>query len=88
VELIARHTTEGSKLPYERLLRDAIHGDPSLFTQDEAVEAAWRVVAPILDGGRPVVEYEPGTWGPSNSVTTLGELDAWHDPLPEASAPC
>jgi len=88
VELIARHTTEGSKLPYERLLRDAIHGDPSLFTQDEAVEAAWRVVAPILDSGKPVVEYEPGTWGPSNSVTTLGELDAWHDPLPEASAPC
>ena len=35
-------------LPYERLLRDALRGDPSLFTRDDSVEAAWRVIDPVL----------------------------------------
>src|SRR6266850_1104270 len=48
VELIARHHSESEKSPYERLLGDAIRGDPSLFTQDACVEAAWRVVDPVL----------------------------------------
>ena len=65
VELIARHHTESDKSPYERLLGDAVRGDTSLFTQDDCVEAAWRVVDPVLQ--RPVarcVQYDPGTWGP------------------------
>ncbi len=48
VELIARHHSESEKSPYERLLGDAIRGDPSLFPQDACVEAAWRVVDPVL----------------------------------------
>ena len=64
VELIARHNTQADKSPYERLLGDAVRGDTSLFTQDACVEAAWRVVDPVLSGGLPVAEYEPGTWGP------------------------
>ncbi len=65
VELIARHNTQTEKSPYERLLGDAIRGDRSLFTQDDSVEAAWRVVDPILTAGPPVIEYEQGTWGPA-----------------------
>ena len=48
VELIARHQSQSEKSPYERLLGDAVRGDTSLFTQDACVEAAWRVVDPVL----------------------------------------
>jgi glucose-6-phosphate 1-dehydrogenase len=88
VELIARHNTQEEKSPYERLLGDAVRGDTSLFTQDECVEAAWQVVEPILKGGLPVSEYEPGTWGPqaANDIVDAGET--WHDPQVEKSTPC
>jgi glucose-6-phosphate 1-dehydrogenase len=88
VELIARHHPEPEKSPYERLLGDAIRGDSSLFTQDDSVEAAWRVVDPVLTAGRPVLEYESGTWGPSAANEVVRGADAWHDPLPETSSPC
>jgi len=52
---------------YERLLGDAIAGDGTLFAGQEGVEAAWTVVQPILDLAKPVHEYEPGTWGPSEA---------------------
>jgi glucose-6-phosphate 1-dehydrogenase len=88
VELIARHHSESEKSPYERLLGDAIRGDTSLFTQDDSVEAAWRVVDPVLTAALPVLEYEPGTWGPSASADIVNAGDTWHDPVTEKSAPC
>ncbi|MEX0915784.1 MAG: glucose-6-phosphate dehydrogenase [Wenzhouxiangellaceae bacterium] len=84
-ELVARHATAGADLPYERLLRDAIHGDPSLFTRDESVEAAWRVVEPIIADASPVTTYEPGTWGPA---TIAPPPHGWRNPAPESSKPC
>src|SRR5450432_20197 len=85
VELIARHNTQADKSPYERLLGDAVRGDTSLFTQDDRVEAARRVVGPVLSGGLPVIEYQPGTWGPdaANKIVDAGET--WHDPQIEKS---
>jgi len=88
VELIARHNTQAEKSPYERLLGDAVRGDTSLFTQDDSVEAAWRVVDPILAGGLPVVEYEPGTWGPDAAAKIVDGGETWHDPQVEKSSPC
>ena len=88
VELIARHHSESEKSPYERLLGDAIRGDPSLFTQDACVEAAWRVVDPVLTAALPVREYEPGTWGPGASLDVVNDGDTWHDPVTERSLPC
>jgi glucose-6-phosphate 1-dehydrogenase len=88
VELIARHHSESEKSPYERLLGDAIRGDTSLFTQDDSVEAAWRVVDPVLTAAQPVLEYEPGTWGPAASTDVVNAGDTWHDPVTEKSAPC
>jgi glucose-6-phosphate 1-dehydrogenase len=88
VELIARHHSEREKSPYERLLGDAIRGDPSLFTQDACVEAAWRVVDPVLTAPLPVLEYEPGTWGPRASIDVVNDGDTWHDPVIERSLPC
>jgi glucose-6-phosphate 1-dehydrogenase len=88
VELIARHNTDAEKSPYERLLGDAVRGDTSLFTQDDCVEAAWRVVDPILSGGLPVVAYEPGTWGPKGAAEIVSDGETWHDPQVEKSSPC
>jgi glucose-6-phosphate 1-dehydrogenase len=58
---------------YERLLIDAIMGDPSLFTRSDEIEAAWSIVDPILNvwssnpEKSPVYKYERGTWGPSQA---------------------
>jgi glucose-6-phosphate 1-dehydrogenase len=88
VELIARHNTQAEKSPYERLLGDAVRGDTSLFTQDDCVEAAWRVVDPVLKAGLPVTEYQPGTWGPAAAGKIIDDGETWHDPQIEKSAPC
>ncbi|TBR15858.1 MAG: glucose-6-phosphate dehydrogenase [Rugosibacter sp.] len=88
VELIARHEPRSETLPYERLLRDALRGDPSLFTRDDSVEAAWRVIDPLLANAEPVREYEPGSWGPSAAEGIVVSEEGWHDPKPEETAPC
>jgi glucose-6-phosphate 1-dehydrogenase len=88
VELVARHALAGEKTPYERLLGDAIRGDASLFTRDDGVEAAWRVVDPIVHTAAPVEIYEPGTWGPAAARAVVGGDEGWHDPKPEVAPPC
>jgi len=88
VELVARHEPRSTHSPYERLLRDALRGDPSLFTRDDSVEAAWRVIEPVLGHSQPVHEYEPGSWGPSAAADLVVGDQRWHDPTPEESAPC
>ncbi len=88
VELIARHRAAGSKGPYERLLGDAIRGDSTLFTRDDSVEAAWRIVEPVLGASSPVLSYPPGTWGPSEAAAIIEGEEPWHDPQPEQSQPC
>jgi glucose-6-phosphate 1-dehydrogenase len=86
-ELIARHEPGSDQLPYDRLLHDAIRGDTSLFTRDDSVEAAWRVVDPVLGDAVPLSEYEPGTWGPGAASQHLDD-PGWHDPKPEEAKPC
>ena len=86
VELVARRSPASNDLPYERLLGDAIQGDASLFTRDDSVEAAWRVIEPILHNPPPVIEYEPGTWGPPTAAKIVAGQDGWHDPQPEDTA--
>ena len=65
-------------ITYERLLGDALRGDNSLFTTDASVEAAWRVVDPILDHSGPLVEYECGTWPTAADSLVAGE-SGWHE---------
>jgi len=88
VELIARHQTRADQLPYQRLLHDAIQGDPALFTRDDAVEAAWRVIDPVLGDAEPINEYQPGSWGPAAAMRMADEHGGWHDPRREEPAPC
>jgi glucose-6-phosphate 1-dehydrogenase len=88
VQLIARHQPQGEKSPYQRLLGAALRGDASLFTRDEAVEAAWRVVDPILSVDTPLHFYEPGTWGPGEAEGVFTGDDGWRNPVAEKSPPC
>ena len=78
VELVAHHTHGGEQSPYERLLGDALRGDNSLFTNDASVEAAWRVVDPILNQSGPLAEYECGTW-PEAAESMAAGLTSWHE---------
>ena len=80
VELNARHANEREHLPYERLLGDALRGDKSLFTSDESVEAAWRVVDPIITNPTPLSEYECGTW-PAAAESMAAGVTGWHKPM-------
>ena len=56
---------------YERLLDDALDGDPRLFAREDAVEAAWNAVQPVLDDPPPVTWYAPGSWGPDAAARIL-----------------
>jgi glucose-6-phosphate 1-dehydrogenase len=78
--LACQHSGEETSA-YERLLSDAVEGDTTLFAREDAVEAAWRVVDPILGNVTPVYEYEPGTWGPAEADRIIGGESGWHNPL-------
>ncbi len=82
VELIATHQSASDMAPYERLLGDAIRGDQSLFASEEAVEAQWRIVDPVLAEPARCREYEPGTWGPEEANRLTADFDGWIDPKP------
>jgi len=69
---------------YERLLTDAMKGDPTLFVRADAVEVAWQVVDGILDNAVPVHPYEPGTWGPAEADRLVADLEGWHNPSKHA----
>jgi glucose-6-phosphate 1-dehydrogenase len=66
--------------PYERLLRDAIDGDPSRFPSEDAIEQTWRIVQPLLDSPPPVQPYERGSWGPDGSGKLVEDHGGWHPP--------
>ena len=80
VELVAHHHAMNEMAPYERLLSDAMHGNPSLFVREDAIEAAWNVVDPVLNGSTPVYEYDPQTWGPSEADRVIAGDGGWHNP--------
>jgi glucose-6-phosphate 1-dehydrogenase len=65
---------------YERLLGDAMQGDAMLFVREDAVEAAWAIVDPILGNATTLEEYEPGSWGPHAAVRLADDVGGWHDP--------
>ena len=79
------HDEKGEEMQaYERLIGDALRGDATLFTRQDAVEAAWRIVDPILDRGPPPSVYRGGTWGPVEANRIAGR-DGWYNPRPSPS---
>ncbi len=81
VELIARRTSGDEMTPYERLLGDAIEGDATLFATRDSIEAAWRVVDPILSADAPPIVYEPGSWGPDEAAQIIEGDGGWNNPV-------
>jgi glucose-6-phosphate 1-dehydrogenase len=80
VELYACDTQDEAMEAYERLIGDALRGDPALFARQDSVEEAWRIVDPILDQPTPLYHYEPGTWGPSEANAMVADVGGWHQP--------
>ena len=78
---------------YERLITDAMRGDPTLFTRNDEVEAQWRICDPIVkawarradpsaDGDANadslrLPQYEAGSQGPTEAEAILREGHAW-----------
>jgi glucose-6-phosphate 1-dehydrogenase len=72
-----RSSFDGS-LPeaYERLLLEALSGDASLFTRSDSIEAAWKLLDPILQGWEAqaspgLLVYPVGSWGPEEADQLL-----------------
>jgi glucose-6-phosphate 1-dehydrogenase len=68
----------GVKLPgaYERLLSEAIAGDPSLFTRSDGIETAWQIIDPLIKSWEDLTTgdlavYDPGSWGPEEAEALL-----------------
>jgi glucose-6-phosphate 1-dehydrogenase len=66
--------------PYDRLIGAALDANRWLFAEQDTVEAAWRVVDPVLGDVVPVHPYERGSWGPKEADRLLPSRDSWHDP--------
>ncbi len=70
---------------YERLLLDAMTGDPTLFIRTDEVDQAWSIVQPVLDawadGEVPLDRYPAGSWGPRDADLLLAsDGRRWHNP--------
>jgi glucose-6-phosphate 1-dehydrogenase len=70
---------------YERLLLDAMVGDPTLFIRTDEVEQAWRIVDPVLEAWQedraPLASYPAGTWGPKEADALIErEGRTWRTP--------
>jgi glucose-6-phosphate 1-dehydrogenase len=84
VEMIAsRRPKPGEMEAYERVLTDAIQGDPTLFARQDYVEEAWRIVDPVLKAETPVYPYDPHTWGPKEVNASVHPPGGWDCPMPE-----
>jgi glucose-6-phosphate 1-dehydrogenase len=81
-ELYLLEERPDEEAPYERLLGDAMAGDGALFTREDAVEAAWAVVDPVLKNYPRTLPYKRGSWGPKKADALLAPHGNWHNPTP------
>ena len=79
-ELYLSEERTGDETPYERLLGNAMAGDGALFTREDAVEAAWVVVDPVLKTHHRVRPYKRRSWGPKQADTIIAADGGWHNP--------
>jgi glucose-6-phosphate 1-dehydrogenase len=79
-ELYLVEEQPGEETPYERLLGDAMAGNGALFTREDAVEAAWTVVEPVIRTHHRARPYKPGSWGPKEADEIIAADGCWYNP--------
>jgi glucose-6-phosphate 1-dehydrogenase len=79
-ELYLTDENPGEEAPYERLLGDALVGNGALFTREDAVEAAWAAVDPVLKNHRRACHYRRGSWGPKEADSLIAAHGGWYNP--------
>jgi len=79
-ELLLIEERPDEESPYERLLGDAMEGNGALFTREDAVEAAWAVVDPVLEHHHRAKPYKRGTWGPREADALIAADGGWRNP--------
>jgi glucose-6-phosphate 1-dehydrogenase len=80
LDLLFEQQTGEEPEPYERLLRDALDGNPQRFPDQQAIEETWRIVEPLIDEPGKVEAYEPGTWGPERASHLPTGRGGWRKP--------
>jgi glucose-6-phosphate 1-dehydrogenase len=81
-ELLMCDEDAGATGPYERLIGDALRGDPTLFARQDSIEAAWRIVDEAIrreDDTEPRA-YMAGSWGPGEAAELAADVGGWYDP--------
>ena len=81
LELNVLHQRGDEMDAYERLIGDAMRGDPTLFSRQDSAEAQWRIVDPIIGSDTPLYGYDPGTWGPQQADDIAKKFGGWRDPI-------
>ena len=76
-ELSLVRSPEEEMSPYERLLGDALIGDPTLFSRQDAVNEAWKIVDGALGDVTPLHPYERGSWGPPEADDIAAPVRGW-----------
>jgi len=56
-----------------------MRGDGMLFVREDAVEAAWAIVDPLLANASTLHQYEPGSWGPREADRLAMDVDGWQN---------
>ena len=79
-ELVVGTEHPEERPPYQRLLADALDGDRALYSTEDAVEAAWAVVEPVLTNHSPAIQYKQGSWGPTEADSLIVGDAGWHVP--------
>jgi len=87
-ELYLQDEHPGEEKPYARLLSDAMAGHGALFTRQDAVEAAWKVVDRVLEMHAPVRPYQRGSWGPKQADALIAVDGGWHKMRSGSSSAC
>jgi glucose-6-phosphate 1-dehydrogenase len=70
---------------YATLLLEAIRGNQSHYKDRHEIEAAWRIVMPVLDAwrdhpGEDLVPYPAGSWGPAAADELIKPHGPWRNP--------
>ena len=65
---------------YERLIGDALDGEPALFARQDLVEASWAIVDPVLHCTDTVLPYARGSWGPAEADALVERVGGWRNP--------